>query len=198
MSDHESEVNDEDEAEGEPLSEKDQDRIQRVQGKRRNRPSRQRGRSPQQEQQGQQSPQAEQEPQENREDEQNRTAKEPQAQESMETQTSETAEEEQPPQAQQEQQANQAALEPVTQREHDTFYLAEDVRNELNMAYRRVAMNVLEQTGVDIDGQQIGGRNRYFRPLALLLGARELQEMSSEELRDAIEQEDLIDDLPKE
>lgn len=101
-------------------------------------------------------------------------------------------------QAQREKQAPQAQLGPVTQREHDTFYLSEDVRGELNQMYRRVALDVLEETGIDIDDQQVGGRNRYFRPLALLLGARRLREMSPDELRDAIEAEDLVDDLPAE
>jgi hypothetical protein len=100
-------------------------------------------------------------------------------------------------QAEQEQQDQQGELEPVTQREHDTFYLSEEVRAELNQIYRRVSLDVLEETGVDIDDQAVGGRNRYFRPLALLLGARELQEMTPAELRETIEEENLVDDLPE-
>ena len=101
-------------------------------------------------------------------------------------------------QAPQVEQRKQEKLEPVTQREHDTFYLSKELRTELNKRYRRMSLDILEETGVDIDDQQVGGQNRYFRPLALLLGARQIAEMSPTELRETIEGEELIDDLPAE
>jgi hypothetical protein len=113
-------------------------------------------------------------------------------------QTQQPKQETQAPQAPQAQQAEQEKLEPVTQREHDTFYLSKELRTELNKRYRRMSLDLLEETGVDIDDQRVGGQNRYFRPLALLLGARQIEEMSSSELRETIEQEELIDDLPAE
>lgn len=181
--------------EDEALTDEDKDRIERVKGKRRQR-DRQRSRSRTQEEQApqeQRAPQAEQGQQENRDGNDNQQTRAPQAQqEPMDSQATEAAGEAQAPRAAQEQ------LEPVTQREHDTFYLSEDVRDELNQIYRRVALDVLEETGVDIDDQQVGGRNRYFRPLALLLGARELRGMTPDELRETIEDEDLVDDLPDE
>jgi FtsZ-interacting cell division protein ZipA len=169
-----------------PLDEENHERIDRVRGKRDGRRSRQQAQQAQgedqapQEQQGQQGPQAEQETTSGGENSQ-----------------TEPAQAQQATQGEQEQQAQQEKLEPVTQREHDTFYLSEDVRSELNQIYRRVSLDVLEETGVDIDDQAVGGRNRYFRPLALLLGAQELQDMTPAELRETIEQEGLIDDLPE-
>lgn len=177
----------------ESLSEEDQERIERVQGKRR---SRQRSRSRTQKEQAPQeqgAPQAKQTHQEDRDGDRDQETEAPQAkQEPMDSQATDATDAAQAPQAQ------QAELEPVTKRGHDTFYLAEDVRDELNKVYRRVALDVLEETGVDIDDQQVGGRNRYFRPLALLLGARQLEGMSPEELRETIEDEGLVDDLPDE
>ncbi|MHC3439567.1 hypothetical protein ACYJ1Y_16115 [Natrialbaceae archaeon A-gly3] len=191
-----------------PLENGDKERLDRVRGKRDARPSRARHRRPsrtqqeeqapqgQQSQEGDQPPQAQQGEQASREDEKNHQQESAQAQqapqETMDTQAQNSTEEKQA------QQAQQAKLEPVTKREHDTFYLDENVRAELNRIYRRVALDVLEETGVDIEDQSVGGRNRYFRPLALLLGARELQEMTPEELRKTIEEEGLVDDLPAE
>ncbi|ELZ01575.1 hypothetical protein [Natrialba aegyptia] len=175
----------------ETLTEEDQERLERVQGKRKRRPRRQskQGKQEPQEPQEEQSPQEEGNENENQQEAQQA----PRAkQNQMETQTAQSTESEQ------EEQAQQATLEPVTQREHDTFYLSKDVRAELNAVYRRVALDVLEETGIDIENQSIGGRNRYFRPLALLVGARELQRMSSDELLEMIEDESLVDDLPAE
>ncbi|UHQ96454.1 hypothetical protein [Natrinema halophilum] len=190
--------------EDDPLEDEDRNRLDRVKGKR-DRRSRQRGRSRTEEPQApqaEQSPRAQQPPQAKQGDgdgDGNTQTEAPQAQqEPMGPQTTGAKDVAQSPQAEQTQQSQQEKLEPVTQREHDTFYLSEDVRSELNQIYRRVALDVLEETGVDIDDQQIGGRNRYFRPLALLVGARELREMSPDELRETIENESLVDDLPDE
>ena len=92
----------------------------------------------------------------------------------------------------------QENLEPVTQREHDTFYLSKELWTELNKRYRRLSLDILEETGVALDDRQVGGQNQYFRPLALLLGERQIADMSPAEFRETIEQEDLIDDFPSE
>ena len=90
--------------------------------------------------------------------------------------------------------AGESALEEVTERaaaagvDADTA-LSRGVPHEEILGYA-------EETGVDLDEQRVGGRNRYYRPLALLLGAREIAEMSPGEVRQAIEEEDLVDDLP--
>jgi len=86
----------------------------------------------------------------------------------------------------------------VTQREHDTFYLSKELWTELNKRYRRLSLDILEETGVALDDRQVGGQNQYFRPLALLLGERQIADMSPAEFRETIEQEDLIDDFPSE
>lgn len=188
----------------ENLDEDDQKRIDRVRGKRGRRQSRrsssnredQQAKQVQQEEQAQQGEQAQQEKKaEQVKDSEPVDATTTNKQMSNTQQANKSTREQQGKQAPQ---AQQAKLGPVTNREHDTFYLSQDVRDELNQIYRRVSLNILEETGVDIDDQAIGGRNRYFRPLALLLGARKLQEMSPAELRETLEKEDLVDDLPAE
>lgn len=187
--------------EEEDLDEDTQERIDRVRGKREDRPSRRRGRG-QQPQQSEQPPQAEQEEQE----EQAKEAKQDSMDANTQTETAqadEAGDSQQPTQAAQvaqaegEDRATVSELEPVTQREHDTYYLDEEVRDELERVYRRMSLDILEETGVDVDDQAVGGRNRYFRPLALLLGAREISDMSPAELRETLQEEELIDDLPE-
>lgn len=183
----------------EELDEETRERVDRVRGKRDSRPSRRRSRR---DADAEQAPQATQEKQEN-------SSKQAEAADTDtmdgNTQTvteneSEKAQSEQGPQAAQaegEEQANVSDLDPVTQRRHDTYYLSKEVTEELERVYRRMSLTVLEETGVDLDNQRVGGRNRYYRPLALLLGARQIAEMSPAELRESIEEEDLIDDLPE-
>ncbi|WP_200532196.1 hypothetical protein [Halorubrum sp. LN27] len=177
----------------ESLDEETQERVNRVRGKRDSRPSRRRGRS-------KQTPEPEQTPQAEQEEQAEQSNKAEQEADEMDAnpQTEATQEDKspQPTQAEQREQTTVSKLEPVTQREHDTYYLDADVREELERVYRRMSLDILEETGVDLDEQRVGGRNRYYRPLALLLGAREIAEMSPGEVRQAIEEEDLIDDLP--
>lgn len=172
-------MNDADRGE-EMLEEGDEERANRTRGIRK----RGRGRR-EREEQGEQGPQEEQAPQAE------------QAPVSDDDQQTETPQAQQAERAEQVEQVTVSNLEPVTGRRHDTFYLGDDVASELEQIYRRVSLRLLEETGVDLDDQRVGGRNRYFRPLALLLGARQLQQMSSDELRKTIESEELIDDLPE-
>lgn len=198
-------VRDEDDEE---LDEKTRERVDRVRGKRESRPSRRRGRSGTQSDQAtnpEQAPQAAQEEQSKNAEQATKPNQEADAMTTdSQTEAGQAQESEQPPQAEQEKQSTMsnvstvADLGPVTQREHDTYYLDENVREELERVYRRMSLDLLEETGVDLDEQRVGGRNRYFRPLALLLGAREIADMSPEELRETVEQEGLIDDLPDE
>lgn len=177
------------------IDDEDQERIDRISGKRNNRRSRRRSEEAADEEQQASQPEQEQQVQQMQQGQQAAQAGESTDQ----NHSTETQQAQQGPQATQEEQAErlpQAKLEPVTQRGHDTFYLSEEIRDELNRIYRRVALDVLEETGVDIDGHEVGGRNRYFRPLALLVGARQLESMSPSELRETLEDEDLIDDLP--
>ncbi|MFC7188164.1 hypothetical protein [Halorubrum yunnanense] len=186
----------------ENLDEETQERVNRVRGKRDSRPSRRRGRS-------KQTPEPEQTPQAAQEEQGQQTKNAEQGTSEMDansqTEAAQATQENkspQPPQAEQETHATQtdqvtmSELEPVTQREHDTYYLDAEVREELERVYRRMSLDILEGTGVDLDEQRVGGRNRYYRPLALLLGARQIAEMSPSEVRSTIEEEDLIDDLP--
>lgn len=169
-------MNDADRGE-EMLDEDDEERVERTRNVRRKRRGRERD--------SQLTPQAKQEEQEAQEKQENQEQKE-----DVQTET---------PQAKQAKVVEQptvAELEPVTQREHDTYYLNQNLREELERVYRRMSLDMLEAADVDLDDQRIGGRNRYFRPLALLLGAREIADMSPEELREALEEEELIDDLP--
>jgi len=166
-------VNDADRGE-EMLDEDDEERVERTRNVRRKRRGRERDSQPTP--QAEQEEQGKQENQERKEDPQTET---PQAK-----------------QAKVVEQPTMAELEPVTQREHDTYYLDQNLREELERVYRRMSLDMLEAADVDLDDQRIGGRNRYFRPLALLLGAREIADMSPEELRETLEEEELIDDLP--
>ena len=192
-----------DDQEDEELDEETQDRIERVRGKRDSRPSRRRGRS-------RQTPESDQPPQAKQVEQDEQTAETAQETDMVDTnsqtETEQTKQVDNVPQAPQAEQVTQSEgakqttmseLEPVTQREHDTYYLDEAVREELERVYRRMSLDILEETGVDLDEQRVGGRNRYFRPLALLLGARELADMSPDELRKTVEEEDLVDDLPE-
>ena len=166
-------MNDADRGE-EMLDEDDEERVERTRNVRRKRRGRERDSQPTP--QAKQEEQGKQENQERKEDPQTET---PQAE-----------------QAKVVEQPTVAELEPVTQREHDTYYLDQNLREELERVYRRMSLDMLEAADVDLDDQRIGGRNRYFRPLALLLGAREIADMSPEELRETLEEEELIDDLP--
>jgi len=177
----------------EEIDEDDQERINRVRGKRDSR----RSRRDTEEADSSQAAQSKQAKQVNKEQQPQQAPQGQQGSKSEDT-TTVTQQQQQAPQAEQATQEKQEKLEPVTQREHDTFYLSKELRTELNKRYRRMSLDILEETGVDIDDQQVGGQNRYFRPLALLLGAREIAEMSPAELRETIEQEELIDDLPAE
>lgn len=186
-------MSDDADEDGENLDEETQERVNRVRGKRESRPSRRRGNS-------RQAPDSEQPPQAEQAEQDKQANKAEQGDDEMDAnpQTEATQEDKSPqlPQAEQGEQTTVSKLEPVTQREHDTYYLDADVREELERVYRRMSLDILEETGVDLDEQRVGGRNRYYRPLALLLGAREIAEMSPGEVRQAIEEEDLVDDLP--
>lgn len=172
------------------IDEDDQERLDRVRGKRDSRRSRRDADQADDSQAAQvaQAQQAQQEEQGKQEPNGGDTTP-------VEQQPTQQQQGEQAPQAEQ---RKQEKLEPVTQREHDTFYLSKELRTELNKRYRRMSLDILEETGVDIDDQQVGGQNRYFRPLALLLGSSQIAEMSPAELRETIEQEELIDNLPAE
>ena len=189
-----------DDDETDVLDEEDEDRLNRVRGKRDSRPSRRRSRSGEPEQ-AEQAPQAEQaEGAEDSGSPMKTDTTTAAGQDEQAQQAEEPDVEQQPPQAEQasvSERPNVSQLEPVTSRRHDTYYLSDDVTSELERVYRRMSLDVLEETGVDLDDQRVGGRNRYFRPLALLLGARQIAEMSPDELRETIEEEDLIDDLPE-
>ncbi|WP_139043046.1 hypothetical protein [Halorubrum tropicale] len=198
-------MSDELDGDDEELDKETQERVDRVRGKRDSRPSRRRrgsGTTSDREPESEQSPQAAQGEQATDAEQTTEAEREADTMTTdSQTEAGQAQKPEQPPQAAQEQQSNVssvAELEPVTQREHDTYYLDEDVREELERVYRRMSLDLLEETGVDLDEQRVGGRNRYFRPLALLLGAREIADMSPEELRETVEQEGLIDDLPDE
>lgn len=166
-------MNDADRGE-EMLDEDDEERVERTRNVRRKRRGRERD--------SQSTPQPQQEAQEKQD---NREAKEDPQTEVPQAEQAKVVE-----------QLTVAELEPVTQREHDTYYLDQNLREELERVYRRMSLDMLEAADVDLDDQRIGGRNRYFRPLALLLGAREIADMSPEELRETFEEEELIDDLP--
>jgi len=89
--------------------------------------------------------------------------------------------------APQAEQASQTEQEPVTNREHSTFYLDEDLLSLLRR--RRMEMNLKldEEYGFEPE------KNRHFRPLLLYLGVKQLEEMSATDIIDALDTTDILD-----
>lgn len=83
--------------------------------------------------------------------------------------------------------------EPVSDRTNHSFYL----RDDLKLAVRRAATPALldfeEAYGADLSDSK--HRNRHYRPLLLLLGARALGDLDPDEIYDLLESEDVLDDV---
>ena len=77
--------------------------------------------------------------------------------------------------------------QPIKDRTHETFYLRDDLRQEL----RRVT----GQTNLDFDlkyGTELE-KNRHLRPLLLYLGAKQMEEMNITDIKDILDNTDILD-----
>lgn len=79
----------------------------------------------------------------------------------------------------------------MTDRRHATFYLSEDLHKRLNRGGKRVSLDYEMEFDAEL------GKNRYLRPLMLYLGLERLQEMSPEEIRDVLNEIDVLDEAPR-
>ncbi|WP_058997728.1 hypothetical protein [Haloarcula sp. CBA1127] len=147
-------------------TEKDMDRAARIGSRNHDRRQRRDDSQEQQESQKSQSQQTSQEQQTGSADS-----------ESVEQQESQKSQRQQRPEEQ-----------PVTERRHDTYYLRDDLRKEVNRLTVGTFAEVEATHGVDLD------TNRHRRPLLLLLGAERLAEMDDDEILSKLVDEDVLDD----
>ncbi|MCU4744489.1 hypothetical protein [Natronoglomus mannanivorans] len=98
-------------------------------------------------------------------------------------------EEDEPNDTEQTKQTPQATQAPVTDREHATFYLREDLRDELRRTRKQIELDLDIEYGVEPE------KNRHIRPLMLYLGAKQLQDMDATEISDVLNTTDILDDL---
>ncbi|WP_153952921.1 hypothetical protein [Halosegnis longus] len=79
-------------------------------------------------------------------------------------------------------------LEPVTQRNHSTFYLSDEILNALDGS-RKELEYLASNEFPDLDLE----KNRHLRPLVILLGIEQLEEMDIEDVIDRLESDDRLD-----
>lgn len=79
--------------------------------------------------------------------------------------------------------------EPVTERDHSTFYLHEDLSNELRRAWLEMQMSFIDEYGFEPE------KNRHFRPLVLYLGAQKIKEMDTDEIASTLNTTDILDSI---
>lgn len=84
-------------------------------------------------------------------------------------------------------QGEQEKLAPVTEREHDTYYLSKELRAELRRVGARFQLEYEAERDASLE------KNRHIRPAMLYLGAQRLQEMSPDEFDELSQRVDVLD-----
>lgn len=97
------------------------------------------------------------------------------------SQTPQREQEEQTPQTEQEPQT------PVTERNHSTFYLRDDLNEEIRRVRKQLELDFDMEYGFEIE------KNRHFRPLLLYLGAQQVKDMDATEVKDVLDTTDVLD-----
>jgi len=83
---------------------------------------------------------------------------------------------------------------PLKDRNHDTYYLLEDLADELDFRLDEVNLDLQREYGADAKLE----KNRHWRPLVLALGLDALEDMDAEDVREFLDDHDLLDDAPRE
>ena len=79
--------------------------------------------------------------------------------------------------------------EAISNRNHSTFYLRDDLMKEMRQVRKQLELDVEMEYGVEME------KNRHIRPLLLYLGAQQVQEMDATEIIDLLNTTDVLDDV---
>lgn len=79
--------------------------------------------------------------------------------------------------------------QPIKERTHETFYLRNDLRHELRRITGQANLDFEMAYGIELE------KNRHLRPLLLYLGAQKLDDMAPEDVRDVLENTDVLDEV---
>ena len=79
--------------------------------------------------------------------------------------------------------------QPIKERTHETFYLRDDLRRELRRISGQASLDFEMQFDTELE------KNRHLRPLLLHLGAKELESMNSEDIENALNETEILDDV---
>jgi hypothetical protein len=79
--------------------------------------------------------------------------------------------------------------QPIKERTHETFYLREDLRRELRRITGQASLDFEMEYNAELE------KNRHLRPLLLHLGAKKLEEMEPEEIENALNETEILDNV---
>lgn len=83
--------------------------------------------------------------------------------------------------------------EAVSERTNHSFYLRDDLKLAIRREVTPALLDFEETYGADLSDTK--HRNRHYRPLLLLLGARALGDLDPEKIHELLETEDVLDDI---
>jgi hypothetical protein len=79
--------------------------------------------------------------------------------------------------------------QPIKERTHETFYLREDLRRELRRISGQANLDFEMEFNTELE------KNRHLRPLLLHLGAKQLENMTPEEIENALDETNILDSV---
>lgn len=86
-------------------------------------------------------------------------------------------------------QTKQTSQSPLTERTHSTFYLRDDLQAELRQVRKQLELDVDLEYGIELE------KNRHIRPLMLYLGAKQLEDMDTEDVAEMLDTTDVLDSI---
>jgi len=84
---------------------------------------------------------------------------------------------------------SQTKSESITNRNHSTFYLRDDLMKELRQTRKQLELDVEIEYGIELE------KNRHIRPLLLYLGAQQVQDMDATDIIDVLNTTDVLDNV---
>lgn len=86
-------------------------------------------------------------------------------------------------------QTKQTSQSPLTERTHSTFYLRDDLQAKLRQVRKQLELDVDLEYGIELE------KNRHIRPLMLYLGAKQLEDMDTEDIAEMLDTTDVLDSI---
>lgn len=83
---------------------------------------------------------------------------------------------------------------PLKDRRHDTYYLLEDLAEQVDLRLDETNLKLRQEHGAEAKLE----KNRHWRPLLLALGLDRVEEMDVDEIREYLDDHDLLDDASQE